>query len=166
MSTKPRQIKTFKLPVAVDIYNGANKVRYQVWAKNKVDTFYFDAAQKPDLVNFDADKILLAEKKENKTLEEYIHQYKYAGNYLDRREAIDFISKKQDDPRAVDLLKLALKDKYNGLRNFAIGKVDLKKDNVKQATESILVDLAKNDPERSTKAAAIAKLGELKTRLI
>ena len=114
--------KIFKLPVAVDIYNGANKTRYQVWAKNKVDTFYFDAAQKPDLVNFDGDKILLCTKKENKTLDEYIHQYKYAGNYLDRREAIDFASKNQDDPKAVDLLKLALKDKYDGLRNFAIGK--------------------------------------------
>ena len=107
-------------------------------------------------------KFFLAQKKENKTLDEYIHQYKYAGSYLDRREAIDFASKNQDDPKAVDLLKLALKDKYDGLRNFAIGKVDLKKENVKQATEPILVDLAKNDPERTVRAAAIGKLGQLK----
>ena len=41
-------------------------------------------------------------------------------------------------------------------------KLDLKKDNVKQATEPILVDLAKNDPKRTVKAAAIAKLGQFK----
>jgi len=152
--------KIFKLPVAIDIYNGANKIRYQVWARNKMDTFYFDAASKPDLVNFDGDKILLTEKKENKTLEEYIYQYKYAGNYLDRREAIDFASKKQDDPKAVDLLKIALKDKYSGLRSFAIGKLDLKKDNVKQAVEATLVDLVRNDTKRAVKASAIAKLGQ------
>ena len=127
-----------------------------------MDTFYVCICNKPDLVNFDGDKILLCTKKENKTLDKYIHQYKYAGNYLDRREAIDFISKNQDDPKAVELLKLALNDKYSGFRNFAIGKLDMKKDNVKQAIESILVDLAKNDPERSVKAAAIAKLGQLK----
>lgn len=154
--------KVFKLPVAVDIYNGASKIRYNVWAKNKVDTFYFDAAQKPELVNFDGDKILLCTKKENKTLAEYIHQYKYAGSYLDRREAIDFAAKKQDDPKAVELLKTALKDKYDGLRNFTIGKLDLKKDNVRMAVETELLDLARIDAKRLVKANAIEKLGEYK----
>ena len=154
--------KVFKIPVAVDIYNGAKKNRNNIWVKNKLDTFYFDAAQKPDLVNFDGDKVLLTVKKENKTLDEYIHQYKYAGNFVDRREAIDFASKKQDDPKAVELLKTGLKDKYEGLRNFTLSKVDLKKENVKQAIEPILVDLAKKDPNRLIKAGAIAKLGEYK----
>ncbi|HWR34136.1 MAG TPA: M1 family metallopeptidase, partial [Chitinophagaceae bacterium] len=154
--------KVFKLPVAVDVYNGTNKIRYTVWAKNKVDTFYFDAVQKPDLVNFDGDKILLCTKKENKTLDEYIHQYKYAGSYLDRREAIDFASKKQDDPKAVEFLKTALKDKYDGLRSFAISKLSMSKENVKKEVEPVLFDLAKNDPKRLIQASAIAKLGEYK----
>ncbi len=152
--------KVFKLPVAVDVYNGANKTRYQVWVKNKIDTFYFNSERKPDLVNFDGDKMLLTVKKENKTLDEYIHQYKFAGSYLDRREAIDFASKKQDDPKAVELLKTALKDKYEGLRNFAIGKLDLKKETVRKAVEPVLADLAKNDKNRPVKASAIQRLGE------
>jgi aminopeptidase N len=101
-------------------------------------------------------------KKENKTLDEYIHQYKYAGLYLDRREAIDFASKHQDDAKAVAFLKTALKDKYEGLRNFALGRLDMKKDMVKQEVEPVLLDLAKNDPKRTIKAAAIAKLGAYK----
>jgi aminopeptidase N len=48
------------------------------------------------------------------------------------------------------------------LRAFAIGKVDMKNDNVKEATVSTLADLAKNDPERPVRAAAIAKLGQAK----
>jgi aminopeptidase N len=154
--------KLFKLPVAVDIYNGANKTRYNVWAKNKADTFYFSAAQKPDLVNFDGDKVLLAIKKENKTLDEYIHQYKYAGTYLDRREALDFAAKNQDDPKAVELLKQGLNDRYYGLRNFTIARVNLEKENVKKAIEPILANLAKSEPRRIVKAAAIAKLGQYK----
>jgi aminopeptidase N len=155
--TQSEQI--FKLPVAIDVYNGANKTRYNIWVTDKTDTFYFDAAQKPDLVNFDGDKILLCTKKENKTLDEYIFQYKYAGNYVDRREAIDFASKHQDDPKAVAFLVTALNDRYAGLRNFAISKLDLKKENVKDAAESPLANLAKNDPKRIVKANAIAKLG-------
>jgi aminopeptidase N len=154
--------KIFKLPVAVDIYNGSNKVRYNVWSKNKADTFYFNASQKPDLVNFDGDKILLCTKKENKTLEEYIFQYKNAGTYLDRREAIEFAAKNQTDAKAVDFLKMAIKDKYDVLRNFTIGKLDLKKQNVKDAVESLLVDLARNDPQRTVKANAITQLGKYK----
>jgi len=95
--------------------------------QNKLDSFSFTANSRPDLVNFDGDKILLAEKKENKTLDNYIHQYKYAGTYLDRREAIDAASKNQDDPKAVELLKTALTDKYHGLRSFALNKLNLKK---------------------------------------
>ena len=85
--------KIFKLPIAIDIYNGAKKVRYNVWSNNAVDTFTFNYTQRPDLVNVDGDKILLWTKKDNKTLDNFIHQYKYAGNYVDRREAIDFASK-------------------------------------------------------------------------
>jgi aminopeptidase N len=154
--------KIFKLPVAVDVYHGANKTRYNIWAQNKVDTFTFASDTKPDLVNFDGDKVLLCTKTENKTLDEYIHQYKYAGKYLDRREAIDAAGKKLDDPRAVDLLKTALKDNYDGLRSFAISKLDLKKENLKKEVEPVLLDLAKNDPKRTVKAAAIAKLGQYK----
>ncbi|HEY5968574.1 MAG TPA: M1 family metallopeptidase, partial [Chitinophagaceae bacterium] len=82
--------KLFMLPIAVDIYNGANKVRYNVWAKNAVDTFTFNYSKHPDLVNVDGDKVMLWNKKDNKTLDNFIHQYKYAGKYLDRLEAIQF----------------------------------------------------------------------------
>lgn len=154
--------KIFKIPVAVDLYYGAGRTRYDIWVKNKVDTFYFNTERKPDLVNFDGDKTLLCTKKENKTLDEYIHQYKYAGNYVDRREAIDFASTKLDDPKAVDFLKIALKDKYDGLRAFALSKVDMKKENVKKEMEPLIYDMAKNESKRTTKATAIARLGEYK----
>ena len=154
--------KLFKLPVAVDIYHGATKIRYNVWVRNRADTLVFTSLSKPELVNFDGEKILLCSKTENKTLDEYIHQYKYAGTYADRREAIDFASKNQSDPKAVDLLKTGLKDRYEGIRSFTLGKLDLKKENVKQAVQPILVDLAKNDPKRTVKAVAISKLGQYK----
>ncbi|MEJ8818131.1 M1 family aminopeptidase [Lacibacter sp. H407] len=154
--------KLFQLPVAIDIYNGSKKTREQVWVKNAVDTFSFTVSTKPDLVNFDGDKVLLAVKKENKTLDEYIHQYKHAGLYLDRREAIDFAAKKQDDEKAVALLREAINDKYSGLRNFALGKVDLKKSSVLEATETMIASMAQKDASRIVRSKAIEVLGNLK----
>jgi len=156
--------KLFNLPIAIDIYNGTNKTRYTVWGKNAVDTFTFNYTKRPDLVNVDGDKILLWNKKDNKTLDNFIHQYKYAGNYVDRLEAIQYAAQKQDDPKAIDFLKTALKDKYHGLRNTAIFSLDLENEKVKQAVEPILADLAKNDKKSTVRANAIAQLGEYKKK--
>ena len=147
--------KVFKLPIAVDVYNGSKKVRHNVWAENQVDTFTFKYDSRPDLVNVDGDKVLLAEKKDNKTLDNYAHQYKYAGTYLDRREAIDFAARNQDNPKAIELLKQGMKDKYHGLRGFAVSRLDLKKESVRKEMETAIADMAKNDPKSIVRAAAL-----------
>jgi len=66
----------FILPVAVDIYEGEKKDRRQVWLRNRADTLRFSYTRRPDLVNVDGDKVLLAEKTDHKTLDNYAHQYK------------------------------------------------------------------------------------------
>jgi aminopeptidase N len=149
-------IKIFRLPVAVDVYNGTEKKRYniEITEQEQVFTFPYNNS-KPDLVNVDADKILLTEKQDNKTLENFVHQYKVAGNYVDRREAIDFCAKQQNNPKAVELLKIALEDRYTGLRTYTLGKLDLKKPAVKEATEATIAKLAKTDKKSSVKAKAI-----------
>lgn len=154
--------KLFRMPVAVDIYHGAKKVRHNVWLQNKVDTFTFAATSRADLVNFDADKILLGTKTENKSLDEYAFQYR-VGNYLDRREAIDAAAKKQEEIKGVELLTAAMNDKYDGLRAYTVSKLDLRKEPLKAAVEPTLANLAQRDPSRKVKGAAIQKLGDYKT---
>ena len=153
--------KIFKLPVAVDIYNGATRTRHSVWIEDKTDTFTFAYSSRPDLVNVDGDKILLCEKTDNKTLDNFIHQFKYAGLYLDRREAIEYCAKHQDDAKAVDLLKAGLKDRFYRIRGYALSQLDLKRDAVKTAVEPMIATMAANDPSRVVKAAAIGILGSL-----
>lgn len=151
--------KIFMLPMAIDIYNGSDKERHNVWVKNAVDTFTFKYSRHPDLVNVDGDKVMLWVKKENKTLENYIYQYSHAGKYLDRREAIEFAGKNQKDPKALALLKTALKDKYDGLRNYNLSVLNLKDETVKKEVEAILFELANNDKKSVVRGNAISKLG-------
>jgi len=152
--------KTFKLPLAIDIYEGGQKVRHKVWMESQTDTFAFSYRAKPDLVNVDGDKILLCEKKDNKTLDNFIYQYKYAGLYLDRREAIDFCAQAQEDPKALALLKTALNDRFYGLREYSLNALDLEKKIVRDAVEPIVTDMARNDPKSTVKAKAIELLGQ------
>jgi aminopeptidase N len=154
--------KIFRIPTYIDIYNGKTKTRHQVWAENAVDTFRFVALSKPDLINFDAEKILICEKKENKSLENYIYQYRNAGNYVDRREAVEFCGRKTDNAEAVALLKEALSDPYHLIRELAISKLDMKKEKIRQEIEPVIAQLVKNEKNRPVKASMISALSTTK----
>lgn len=151
--------KIFRLPTFIDIYHGATKTRKQVWVEHAVDTFSFASASKPDLINFDGDKILLCEKKENKSLDNYIHQFYNAGNYVDRMESVEFCGKKMDEPKAIALINDAIKDPYHGIRLLALSKIDMKKENNRKAFEVPLSTLVKKETNRPVKAAMIGLLG-------
>lgn len=155
--------KLFQLPVAIDVYAGGKKERHLVTITDKVSTFTLPASVKPDLVNFDGDKVLLAVKKEDRDINSYIFQYSHATQYLDRREAIEACLKEQStNPAALKVLTAALKDKFYGLRAMAINGLKLTDPAVKTATFATLQDLAKKDESATVRAAALTQLGSLK----
>ena len=142
--------KIFELPIAVDVYTGADRKRYNVVLNNKIDTLYFPYSTKPDLINVDAEKVLLAEKTDNKTEANYIAQWKNAKNYMDRKEALDFFAKK-----SMPELAKGLNDKFSGLKIFTIQKLAASP----YKTDAVVLEeverLAKTDNNKKVKAAAI-----------
>jgi aminopeptidase N len=152
----------FKLPFAIDIYAGGKKERHKVWMNDKADTLTFAVASKPDLVNVDGDKVMLAEKTDNKSLDEFIFQYFNAPLYLDRFEAINAAAAKQSDKGAQKVMIAALKDKYYGLRIKAIKALNMSNDDVHNAALPVLASLAQTDENTLVRAAAITALGKLK----
>jgi aminopeptidase N len=152
----------FILPMAVDIYAGGTKTRHKIWMNDKADTLTFSSTAKPNLVNVDGDKVLLAEKKDSKTLDEYVFQYFNAPLYLDRFEAIDRATPEQGSAGARKIMIAALKDKYYGLRIKAIRGLNMANDEVRNAAQPMLVDISKTDDNTLVRAAAIDVLGKLK----
>jgi aminopeptidase N len=149
--------KIFKLPVAVDVYSeGANKKRYKVWIENKIDTFYFASDKKPSLINVDADKVLLARKTDNKSAEEFEQQYKYAGNYLDRKEALAYFAENK-----LSNLALGLNDKYHGLRLYTLEQIDKTNGYTVPAVLSVVEQIADKDPNKLVQAKALEILVKL-----
>ncbi|MEO6232131.1 MAG: M1 family metallopeptidase [Ferruginibacter sp.] len=149
--------KIFKLPMAIDIYNGKDKVRYKVWAENKADTFAFASSTEPSLVNVDADKVLLWQKTDNKSEGNYLFQYEHGANYMDRKEALDYLSKK-----GMKEMADGLNDKFAGLRTLTVNRLSQSKFAKDEATIDKIEKLASTEKDKKTKAAAIKFLANTK----
>ncbi len=145
--------KIFKLPVAVDIYTNGVKERKNIWVQNKLDSFSFAYTTKPDLINVDADKVLLAEKTDNKSEENFIAQWKYAKAYLDRKEALDFFAKK-----TMPEIAKGLNDKFADLRQYTMQKLATTPYKTDGVVLQTIENIAKTDRDKKTRAAAISYL--------
>ena len=144
--------KYFKLPLAVDVYTGPERKRYNVTAENKIDTLVFNYRTRPDLINVDADKLLLAEKTDNKTEANFVVQFKNARNYMDRREALDFFGKK-----SMPELAKGLTDRFGGLKILTMQKLAASPYKADAVVLEQIEALAKSE-NKKVKAAAISYL--------
>ncbi|MCR8556564.1 M1 family metallopeptidase [Mucilaginibacter sp. BJC16-A38] len=156
--------QTFHVPIAVDLYAGGKTIRKQVWLSQKDDTLTFDLPAKPDLVNVDADKILITKKTDHKTLAEFAYQYQHAPLYLDRLEAINAAIAQETSEQGLSIVLSALKDKYHGLRIKAIRSLKMDSATVAKAALPILADLASHDANYPVRAAVIGVLGKTKSK--
>jgi len=162
----------FILPVSIDLYAGGSKQRQRVWLTGRSDSFSFPMPSRPQLVNFDAERVLVARGKDNKTLEEYVFQYFNAPLFADRAEAVKTAGKNQEDPGAQSVILSALSDKYSGIRNLAIRMLnrdheDIRKvnDHLRNGALPMLAKIADGDSNTLVRTAAIFTLAILKDRL-
>ncbi|MFC6226088.1 M1 family metallopeptidase [Hymenobacter artigasi] len=162
-----RQTQTgapFVLPLQVDVYANGRAQRYPATLRHAVDTLYFPAATRPDLVNIDAENVLLWQKQDHKTLAEFAYQYRHAPGYLDRREALAAAKAEPANPLAQKLLLAGLTDKSPALRQLATESLDLKNASLRKAAAPLLAKLAATDSSGPVRTAALTVLGGLKEK--
>ena len=149
----------FIIPMAVDVYLGNTKQRHQITVKDAVQTFSFLSPTEPDLINVDADKVVLWEKADQKSLHQYNFQYAHAPLYLDRLEGLLVAAKNVNDPESFNTLLAALKDPYYNIRLTALKVIDLKDAAIARKLLPEIQRLAELDPNTAVKAEAINMLG-------
>ena len=148
----------FELPVAIDLYLSDGKpVRHSVRVNQRSQVFTFDVPEKPRLINFDADRVLLAETRDNKTEEELIFQYYNAPNFLDRYEAVLMVESSSSPP-ARKLLGDALMDRSWAIRGLAVSNID---ESAGEEAIGRLKQLSVGDPRSQVRVAAFEKLMDL-----
>ena len=153
------QNKLFELPIGIDIYVNGQRNHYEVWAKNKVDSFYFPAATEPDNVNVDNDKILLWEKNDSKPLKQFIYQYYHARNFMDRNESLNEVSQNLKSKEAKQLIQDAMTDSFYVIRAKAIHS--LNPTAINENLEKIIYTIAQKDPSNMVREEAINTLAAL-----
>ncbi len=175
---RQQQEPLFRLPMAVDIYSNGKPVRHYITVAHRTDTFSFDLSARPDLVNADAEKMLLCKKTENKTPEEWAYQYQHAPLYLDRYEALDQLSPAPiyhynrktseftalpntsgNDSLTEDIIAKALVDPFWNIRRKALRSINVKTAGSQGVKEKI-ISLAASDPKASVRSEAILVLAK------
>lgn len=158
------QDQPFEFPLAIDVYDNGKPVRQKVWVDAKAkNTFTFDASKNPDLININADGILVADVTETKTPEQSLLQFTGSKEYKSKAIALSNI--KEDagkNPAAIKLLGAALKDPFFRIREQALELIDLTNPDQMKALGTEVEKLASNDPKTLVQAAAISALAKTK----
>lgn len=150
----------YDLPVALDIYSteGQAPKREKIRVTQRAQTFSFDLPNKPVAVDFDADRILLAQKADNHTEDEWAYIYNNSKKYLARIEALDAL-KASKNPKAQAIIKKALDDKHWSIRQEAIQNLMIQSD---PSVLDKVAAMAQADTRSTVRAAALAKLAASK----
>lgn len=148
----------FRIPMYIDLYWGKTVVRKKIDIRKSEEVFEFDAPTEPDLVNIDAEKMLLCTKSVNKTKKEFAFQYENAPLFLDRYEALQGFEVKGYDSIASRIVINALNDKFWNLRFEAIGALKKIQTGNEKVIKEKLVGLAQNDKKSAVRALAIEYL--------
>ncbi|AZB33713.1 M1 family metallopeptidase [Chryseobacterium bernardetii] len=160
------QDQMFEFPLAIDVYENGKPKRYNVWVNaDAKNTFNFDVSKAPDLVNINADGVLLADITDKKTPEQNLLQFTSSKEYKNRYNALAGIKDEVGkNPAATKLLVAALKDPFFRIRIQALELVDLSNPEQMKALGSEVEKLASNDPKTLTQAAAISALAKTKDK--
>lgn len=156
----------FQFPLAMDIYVNGKPTRQNVWVDAKAkNEFTFSVAKNPELVNINADGILLGEISETKTPEQYLLQYQGSKEFLSKWKAVQDAAKNATTSEvALKTLVAALKDTNYPLRIEALKGLELSKPNQAKLALAEVEKLANNDPKTLVQAAAITALSKTNDR--
>lgn len=151
----------FELPVSVDIYTkaGEKPTRQKIRVNQRKQTFTFDASEKPALIDFDGDRVLLAKKTDNHTEEEFAFMYNNSSRYLARYEAVQQLKFPQNKALGQAIMTKAINDKFWSIRQDAIQNIGSK---AEPAVFDRIAEIAVSDTRSTTRAAAVAKLASTK----
>ncbi|MFN8287258.1 MAG: M1 family metallopeptidase [Chitinophagales bacterium] len=158
--------QVYTLPMKVDVWyaaansGGKYKSSYDIVLTKKEQRFAFKTSGTPLLIDADASRVVLCEKTENKSIDNYAFQYKNGALYNQRYEAlVALVDTQKTFASAKEAVALALYDPFFYLRKIAVEEVDLSgadKDSLLHRLEI----LARTDKNSQVRTSAIERLSK------
>ena len=152
----------FRLPIAIDIYSNGKVKREQIVIEKKNEHFSFSSEHKIDLVNFDAEQMLLGIINEEKTGDEYLYMFKHAPLFIDKKNAATGIISTIYDSTIISkigsAIDYALNHEYYGVRELGMDIISKLEEKDQPEYADKLVAILQHDTKSSTRARAIELL--------
>lgn len=150
------QAPLYKLPVAIDVYHSGKKERHNVTITEADQLITLPAPSVPDLVNFDAERQLLATRSYTKSTAELIFQYGNAPLFGDRLEALTQLKGLATEPGVLEVLLHAMRsDPWFELRGAALSYLKPVAQQSETAIKPDVIHLALHDASTNVRALAI-----------
>ncbi|MCX6274561.1 MAG: M1 family metallopeptidase [Bacteroidetes bacterium] len=151
----------YRIPLQTDVYHDGIVEHKKIVLEHAKEIFEWKYGSKPDLINMDAERMLLAEKKDNKSRENYVFQYYHAPLYLDRFEALNKTGTDYEENTAAGkMMEDALADKYWNIRVQALKNIGTQLKANKERMKPVIIKLAVGDSAAAVRTQAIKMLGK------
>jgi aminopeptidase N len=156
----------YKMPVKVDIYVNGSIQHHEINIEKRKEDFSFDVPGKPDLVNFDAEKMLLCTKTDDHSQAEWDFMFRHAPLYMDRYEGFNRLIKSYEQPGdsiVLHAIETALNDKNYNIRKMALENIyrvinDSPDKTKKEILKTKLIDMSQHDNKSVVRVEAINTL--------
>ncbi len=147
----------YKMPVDIYIVTPSEKITKKIWVDSLQNTFTFNVSEKPLMVNFDENNLLLKEMKFDKSKEELEYQLKNDPNVAGRIWAAEQLTSLKNTQAAQALIYAMKNDSFHGVREACAGYLSnfTPDSKIKEALFSAL-----NDKDLRVVDAAIRTLGK------
>jgi aminopeptidase N len=153
------EMPLFQLPIAIDIYVNGVVERKEIVLNKQSQSFVFPVSASPNLVNIDAERYLLAEFFEEKTVPQYAFQYNHAPLFMDRMEAVSTLLRTKDDDLSKRTLIKAIDDKHWAIRSIALEVIPHLSSQERASVYEKIKKLALEDTFPQVRALAVEILG-------
>ncbi|MET4105410.1 M1 family metallopeptidase [Hymenobacter sp. UYP22] len=148
----------YRLPVTVATWNGNQATEHRLLVTKADQTFRLPVNQRPSLVKFDDEGVLLAEIDETQSQEELLYQLSHARGYLQKYQAIQGLRSKSADLLVSAAFRNTLNDSFWATRVAALEGLRRYRGAEGNAVRKDLQRVALNEKNGAVRATAIRVL--------
>ncbi len=151
----------YKLPLKIDVWANGQKQRHEVTLTRAIESFEFITEGKPDLIDFDVEKQLLADISYEKTKPELLFQFNHCDTYLARYEAVTGLENFVRDSTIRQMMLMALSDPFWKIRQLAVSNFAEYDGDGFSEVEQLLQSRVRVDDNSRVRTEAIITLNSL-----
>jgi len=153
-------VPVFRVPVSIKLVTPGKTDIRKIWIEKREETFEFPVEEKPLLVRFDEDNVLIKEISFPKGRDELLYQLGH-DDVIGRMDAAAALLANKDDPRTAAALTLSLqRDPFWAVRKSALETLA----QIGVKGRAAIFKKACQDADPQIRSAALAALGNLKDR--